>query len=527
MSIVVVGSGINGLVAAAELARAGRTVTLLERAPRLGGFIASQERTLPGFVHDVYSSWHPLFVSGGAYALLGADLEARGARYRNTDGALTASTADVGGERRTVVGYRDPGRTAAGFSRARDRETYLAMLDAFGARAGTVFGALGGELGSGRTLGALGWRALRALGRRGVASLARDAMSSGRAFLRREFDGWEADALWAPWLLHAGLGPQHATGGVMVPVFAATLHQFGLPVVDGGAGRFVAAFESLLRDAGVDIRTGVEAEGIELRHGRACAVRTSAGVVDAGTVIASVSPQALYGTLLAESGAVARQRADAARHRPGRGAAQIHLALDRPVPWEDPALREVPLIHLSDGSGSTGVAVAQADAGLLPQVPTIVVGQQTLLDPQRAPEGKATLWLQLQEVPFAPVGDAAGLIDTRGGWAEATLRDRFLDRVLDRLEAFAPGVRATVLAADLITPADLHAANPNAVGGDPYGGDAELDQNLLWRPFPGAARHRTVVPGVWHIGAATHPGAGLAGGSGHLVAQQLLGRRSR
>ena len=63
--------------------------------------------------------------------------------------------------------------------------------------------------------------------------------------------------------------------------------------------------------------------------------------------------------------------------------------------------------------------------------------------------------------------------------------------------------------------------NPNAVAGDPYGGSAELDQNLLWRPLPAASRHATQIPGLWHIGASTHPGAGLGGGSGHLAAQQL------
>jgi phytoene dehydrogenase-like protein len=70
-------------------------------------------------------------------------------------------------------------------------------------------------------------------------------------------------------------------------------------------------------------------------------------------------------------------------------------------------------------------------------------------------------------------------------------------------------------------------ANTNAVNGDPYGGSAELFQNLLWRPFPEAAGHRTAIQGLWHIGASTHPGPGLSGGSGHLVAQKLTAPPSR
>ncbi|MBL3698768.1 phytoene desaturase family protein [Leucobacter luti] len=528
MTTVVIGSGINGMVAAAELARSGVQTVLIERADQIGGFIAAEdELTVPGFTHDTYSSWHPLFVSGAAYAELGDELAARGLAYSNSESAVTASTATVAGERRTSIAYRDPERTAAGFAAASDRDAYLGMLAEFGTRAPTIFGALGAELGSTRVLGGLGWRAVRALKVAGVEELARDALTSARSYLRRKFTGWEVDALWTPWGLHSGLGPDHATGGMMIPVFAAAMHQFGLPIVTGGVGSFLAAFEQLLRDAGVEIRTGEEAEEIIVSGGKVTGVRTSSGTIAADTVLASVSPGALYGTLLRDVPGVAAQRESAASYRPGRAAMQLHLALDRPVQWEDPALREVPLVHLSDGSGSTGIACAQAEAGLLPSLPTVVVGQQSVVDPSRAPEGKATLWLQLQEVPFAPVGDAAERLDVRGGWDDAGLREGYVQRVLDRLEEFAPGTTASVLGTHLIAPTDLLAANPNAIAGDPYAGSAELDQNLRWRPFPGGAEHRTPVAGVWHIGAATHPGPGLGAGSGHIVAQRLITGRTR
>ena len=528
MTTVVIGSGINGMVAAAELARSGVSTVLVERADRIGGFIAADaERTLPGFLQDTYSSWHPLFVSSAAYGELGPELAARGLSYSNSDGAVTASTADVAGERRTVIAHRDPKRTAEGFALQSDRDAYLGMLDEFGPRAPFIFGALGAELGSTKVVGKLGWQALRSLKGAGLESLVRDSLTSARSYLRRGFDGWEVDALWTPWGLHSGLGPDHATGGMMIPVFAAAMHQFGLPVVTGGVGEFLTAFERLLRDSGVEIRTGEEVEEILVAGGKTTGVRTSSGVIPADTVLASVSPGALYGTLLKSSSAVSAQRASAARYRPGRAAMQLHFALDRPVQWQDEALREVPLVHLSDGSGSTGVACAQAEAGLLPALPTVVVGQQSIIDPSRAPEGKATLWLQLQEVPYAPIGDAAGTIDTSGGWTNDDLRKRYVDRVLDRLETFAPGTRETVLATDIIAPTDLEAANPNAIHGDPYAGSAELDQNLRWRPFPGAAGHRTAVGGVWHIGAATHPGPGLGAGSGHLVAQRIISGKTR
>src|SRR5262249_59722503 len=112
------GGGTNGRGPAAELARAGWSVLLLEGNAEIGGFIATEERTLPGSLHDTFSSWHPLFVSGPAYAALGELLHKHGLEYRNTDGWVAASVADDG---RTTLAHRDPQRTAAEFAHGEDR----------------------------------------------------------------------------------------------------------------------------------------------------------------------------------------------------------------------------------------------------------------------------------------------------------------------------------------------------------------------------------------------------------------------
>ena len=140
------------------------------------------------------------------------------------------------------------------------------------------------------------------------------------------------------------------------------------------------------------------------------------------------------------------------------------------------------------------------------------------------PSGAAALWLQLQEVPYAPCGDAAGDLNTAHGWTKE-LAQGYADRVLDRVARHAPDLRDKILAIDILTPEDLRARNPNAVNGDPYGGSAELDQSLLWRPLASSGRHATPIDRLWHIGASTHPGPGLGGGSGHLVATALIRRR--
>ncbi|GAA5164372.1 NAD(P)/FAD-dependent oxidoreductase [Pseudonocardia eucalypti] len=516
--VVVVGAGINGMAAAARLAKAGRSVALVEAHDRIGGFIGSGERTVPGYVHDTWSSWHPLFVSGPVYAQFGADLHRHGLAYANADGPLTGSVADDGS---VTIAHRDLEATVAGFTEPADRDAYRAAVARFGAHAAHIGGLLGTEL---RSLDALAplWGLARAGGRAELTGYARDVATSGRAWLRTHFRGPEADRLWAPWLLHGGLAPDSASGGLMVPIFAATLHAAGLPVVVGGAGNFVTAWERLLDELGVRVHTGRRVARIELRDGGAGGVAGEGWSLAAEqAVLASVTPPALYGELLPAGAVSAEVHSAALRYRPGRAAMQVHVALSGPVPWRDPALAGVPLVHLSDGSGSTGIACAEAEAGLLPRRPTVVVGQQHVLDPSRVPDGKAALWLQLQEVPFAPVGDSAGELDTSGGWSPE-LATGYARRVLDRVAAQAPGLAELVVGMDVITPADLAGYNPNALCGDPYAGSAELDQSFLWRPLAAVPGHATPVPRLWHIGAATHPGAGLGGASGHLVAGRLL-----
>src|ERR1039458_2855779 len=139
---IVIGSGHNGLVAAAYLARAGLSVDVLERNAVAGGAVASEELTQPGFLHDTFSAWHPLFKLSAAHAELGPALAERGLAYAETPEETTANVLPDG---RAVIAYRDPARTAEGLD-PRDRATYMAEIEAFGATIGTVGQIFGSEL---------------------------------------------------------------------------------------------------------------------------------------------------------------------------------------------------------------------------------------------------------------------------------------------------------------------------------------------------------------------------------------------
>jgi phytoene dehydrogenase-like protein len=158
---------------------------------------------------------------------------------------------------------------------------------------------------------------------------------------------------------------------------------------------------------------------------------------------------------------------------------------------------------------------------MLPRRPTIAVGQPLTIDPSRAPQGRGLLWIQLQENPRIPRGDMAGKLNPGGVWNDE-LREAYADRVIEQLSPHISNLSSAQTARLVLGPRELADMNINLVGGDPYAGDCRVDQYAAWRPLSLATGHRTGIAGLWHIGASTHPGPGLGGGSGYLVAQRLL-----
>jgi phytoene dehydrogenase-like protein len=307
----------------------------------------------------------------------------------------------------------------------------------------------------------------------------------------------------------------------MGKVIAFALEAAGAPVVKGGAANAVAAFCGLIEEAGGEIRTDTDVARILVENNRAIGVRTVQGeTILAGSVLASVTPSQLYDRLLDDPEIKERRHVDAFRH--GRGNFQLHYALDRPPQWLTAGLDDVALIHLADGIDSVSKSANEAERGMLPQTPTICVGQPHRLDATRCPEGKAILWLQIPDAPRVIKGDAAGQIETTGAWTEET-RELYADRIEAILRHHIQDFDAIKLARRAYSPADLAALNINLVGGDPYGGACTIDQFFVFRPFSSSRNNDTPLRNLYHIGASTHPGPGLGGGSGYNTAKRLGG----
>jgi phytoene dehydrogenase-like protein len=519
---VLVGSGINSLACAAFLARAGWGVAVLEREDELGGAIRTSELTEPGYVHDVFSAWHPLWVGGPAHAELGEELATRGLEYLNTE--LPTATAYPDGEAAFLLRNADANAEELDHHASGDGAAWRRMLDAFFPNADLAFGVLGTELWSTAGLG-LGAKAYRRLGRRGAIEFAGDMLVSSRDWLTETFRSERAHGLLAPWVLHTGLGPDAAASGFMTQVIAVAVQEGGMPIPRGGGARLVDALTQLIRDYGGVLETGRDIEQVIVEGGRATGVRLEDGeqVGAERAVIANVTPTQLYGRLLPDGAAPEPVAERGRRYRYGRADMQIHFALGEPPRWKgDERLARTAIVHLTPGLDGVSRAVNEADRGLLPAEATVVVGQPLTMDPSRAPEGAGLLWIQLQELPRRVKGDAAGELAVGDGTWTEELRERYADRIQARIAKHVPNLESALRKRVVLSPADLQAANVNLHEGDPYSGSLSLDQNFLWRPTPGSPGHATPVDGLWHIGASTHPGPGLGAGSGTLVAKQLL-----
>jgi phytoene dehydrogenase-like protein len=519
---VFVGSGINSLACAALLAREGWSVCVLERERELGGAIKTAELTQPGFKHDLFSAWHPLWVGGPAHAELGEELEQHGLEYVNTE--HPTGTAYPDGESAFLSTSTEENAAELDRHAVGDGDAWRQTIAGVGAQAELVFGVLGTELWSGS--GArLAVSAYRRLGRRDLVAFGAELVQSSRDWLTATFASERAHGLLAPWVLHTGLGPDAAASGFMTRVIAFAIQAGGMPVPRGGGARLVDALVQVIERHGGACATDRDVERVLVANGGAEGVRTADGdVVTAGrAVICNVTPTQLYYRLLEPESVPADVREAGTAFRYGRSDMQIHFALSEPPRWEgDRRLGTTAIVHLTSGLDAVSRAVNEADRGLLPAEATIVVGQPLTVDASRAPAGRGLLWIQLQELPWRVKGDAAGELDVGdGAWTE-TLREWYADRIQARIARHVTNLDSSILSRVVLSPADLQAANVNLVHGDPYSGSLALDQNFVWRPFARQPGHRTPVDRLFHIGASTWPGPGLGAGSGTLVARELL-----
>jgi phytoene dehydrogenase-like protein len=351
------------------------------------------------------------------------------------------------------------------------------------------------------------WR----LGPLSLFKLARAGLSSTAGFARRHFQTEAARRVIPELALHVDLGPEDFAGTGLGLTLALMAASSGNRIPVGGARAITEALLRRLREHGGALQLGTHVECVVVRRHRAVAVRTNRGeeIAARRAILADVTAPALYLQLLGARDVPHWVRRCIRRFRYGWGTFKMDWALNGPVPWTVAETRESAVVHAGDSVADLIAFTRQVRSGQLPANPFLVIGQQSLADPSRAPEGGHTLWAY-SRVPSYPAG----------GWQRQ--REAFADRLEERIEGLAPGFRGRIRARAVHSPADLEAMNENLVGGDLGGGSARFSQQLFLRPVFPYFRYRTPVRGLYLASASAHPGAGVHGAPGFNAARRAL-----
>ena len=460
---VVVGSGPNGLVAAATLARAGRSVLVLEAADTIGGGLRSD--VFGGAVRDRCAAVMPFAVASPA--LLDLDLEAHGLRWCHPDVPFTQPL--------------DDGRVGASL---RDLDATAELLGVDGARYRRLLAPFVER-----------WDDLSAEVQQPIAHLPRHPLLLARYGLSglrparqlvKRFETEEAKGLFAGCAAHGVLPLESPFTAAFATLFTASAHAVGWPVVEGGSARLAEALAAFIETEGGEIRLNSRVESMS-----------------------DLPPHhaAIFDTDLRQLSSIAgdrlssRYRRTVGRFRSGPGACKVDHVLSGPVPWADPFSAKAGTVHVGGTFDETAAAEAEVAAGRIPERPFVLVAQQEAADPTRlGTDGHRTLW-SYTHVPNGSTVDASEAIEAQ-------------------IERFAPGFRDLIVHREVTTAPAFETYNPNYIGGDITGGAHDARQLIarprLFRP------HRTSHPAIFVCSASSAPGAGVHGTGGRLAADAAL-----
>jgi phytoene dehydrogenase-like protein len=462
---VVVGSGPNGFAAALVIARAGKSVRVLEAESTIGGGARSDALTLPGFIHDVCSSVLPLAQASPFFRTL--HLADYGLTYDHPPIPL-AHPLDDGS---AGVLHRSLDTTAAGLGR--DGAAYRRLM-------GPIVRHM--DLLAAQFLGPLRPSAhLLTLARFGIP-----ALRSAGALAASRFRTAQARAMFTGLGAHSMLSLRRPATAAFALVLAAAGHAYGWPFAHGGSQRLSDALAGLLRALGGSIVTDQRVASMDQ-------------VTGGRVVLFDLTPRQLLPIARGQwPDGFSRQLE---RFRYGPGVFKVDWALDGPIPWRAEACRRAGTVHVGGAFDEVIAAEGAVAAGKVAERPFVILAQPTVADPTRAPEGKHVGWAYCH----VPNGST---VDMR-------------ERIEAQVERFAPGFKSRILARHVMTPADVERHNANNVGGDINGGVADLRQ-LFIRPTP--RLYATPNRQLYLCSSSTPPTGGVHGMCGFYAARTALRR---
>jgi phytoene dehydrogenase-like protein len=464
---IVIGSGPNGLAAAITLAQVGQSVAVFETKETIGGGCRTMELTLPGFVHDVCSAIHPMALDSSFFNAL--PLAQFGLEMIQPLAPL-AHPLDDG---TVVMLERSIEATAARLSI--DAKAYRKLMTPLVVHWDKIKGLIRAPLG----LQSIHHPFVR-------ANFGLKAIRSARGLAERVFKGEQARAIFAGMSAHSMMSldqPSSAAAGLLLAIPG---HTVGWPIPRGGSQKIVDALAAYFLSLGGEIITGVEVKSIE-------------SLPPASVILCDITPRQLLriaGNYLPNS-----YQWQLRRYRYGPGIFKIDYALDGPIPWKAVECLRAGTVHVGGTLSDVAASERAVTHGEHPEKPFVLVGQQSLFDPSRAPAGKHTAWVYCH-VPSGSTFDMT-------------------ERIESQIERFAPGFRDCILAKNTMTSLDFEHYNANYVGGDISGGVMDLWQYYM-RPTIRPVPYATPAKNIFICSSSTPPGAGVHGLCGYFAARAAL-----
>lgn len=455
----VVGAGPNGLSAAVELARSGLKTLLVESANTVGGGTRTDELTLPGFKHDVCSAIHPAGVASPFFEEIGLEVDW-------VQPPIPFTHPLDGGE--VAVAHRSVEETAD--SLGSDGDAYRSLMDPIVNEIEDYVATALGPV---------------TLIPKHPAAFLRLGLAGGlpAALLSKRFETVKGKALFSGISAHA-IAPFHGLATSAVGLMLGAIgHSHGWPFAKGGSQSITDSLAARF-----------EALGGVIELGRTV---TSIDELPKGKVFLDVMPPAAI--RIARSRITASKARRLARWQPGAGIFKVDWALNAPIPWADSSSRETATVHI----GGTYEEVAEAERAVArgehPRRPFVLLAQQSLFDPTRAPDRKHTAWAYCH----VPNGSSVNMTEP----------------IEDQVERFAPGFKAVILERATIDSSQFETYNPNYMGGDIGGGQYGLKKVLQ---IGGKAPYH-LGGEIYLCSSATPPGAGVHGMCGYHAVRAALG----
>lgn len=517
---IVVGGGHNGLICAAYLAKAGRSVLVLERRHVLGGAAVSEE-LFPGFTFSVasyvVSLFRPHIIRELELAKHGYEIIPMDCSFLPLpDGDSLARWADGNRSRMEIMRFSQ-----------KDAEVYPEF-----SRVMTLMGQFARQVidHPAPNIASFKLKDLLGMGRLGKAfqSLGPDLFHLNLKLLTMSavdfLDLWfESDILKGPMSASGIIGTYQ---GVRSPGTAYVLLHHYMGQLDGafrswgfskgGTGGVSMACARAAESYGAEIRTSSPVMKVKLKNGRAEGVVLENGdEFDADLVVSNLDPRRTYLNLVGEEHLDSDVIHQINRFKYRGSSGKVNLALDR-----------VPEFSCRPGDGDHirgDIAIApnvdymerafdEAKYGAFSRRPFINAVIPSLTDPSVAPPGKHVMSCFVQYAPYH-------LKEGAEAWPDQ--REAFGDAVVDTLAEYIPGFKDIILYRQVLTPWDLE-QSMGLTEGNIFQGELSLEQLLFQRPIPGYAKYKTPIHNLWMCGSGTHPGGGIMGSGGELAAKSIL-----